>query len=215
MKTKRVFWDLDLVLLQTDRLLQWILEDLGRDLGRPPTDVLAAINEVGKNGFTWRKLFAFVGLAERLWTEKEASYERHYDQESWNHASRGVLHVVELLDASCEQVLVTFGQGEFQRRKWNAMRPLHPFLRTQHFVEPGGSKGEVLASYADGLESFFVDDSVSWLDDAKLRAPRVWRIRAAWDASTLVDQKGDGRDWDVARTTFEAFSIIAHRPASL
>lgn len=206
MKTKRVFWDLDRVLLKTDALLQWIVEDLAREIGSTPQYVLASIFEVDKGGFTWRKLFAYLRLTDRLWDEKVAAYVRHYDERAWDHMAPGALNTVLALSGGCAQVLVTFGQADFQRRKWNGMRPLHPFITAQHFVEPGKSKGAVLASYDDGLEPFFVDDSTSWLEDAKRHAPHVRRIRATWIVSG--DHPGDGRDWDVARSPAEALAII-------
>ena len=208
---KTVFWDLDRVLLRTDALLQWILEDLGRAVGWQPEQIAVAIVEVDKTGFEWCKLLEHVGLPREQCDVKEKLYFDHYETRTCDFVAPGVLAVVtQLAERGMKQSLVTFGQEKFQREKWNRLTPFHPYITTQSYVRPGETKGERIAELLtedDASEAFFVDDSTEMLRSALLHSPRVRRIRATWIVEH-IPHPGDDVYWFVACTPEQALAQI-------
>jgi hypothetical protein len=117
--------------------------------------------------------------------------------------------VAQLASHGVTQSLVTFGVEKFQREKWERLTGFHPHFTDQSFVVPGAFKGEVLADRVaefDG-DAYFVDDSVTWLRDALLKAPSVRRIRAVW-VTGYTPHSGDGTLWFVAHTPEQALAHI-------
>lgn len=177
MKRVRIFWDLDETLLNTPALLRPILEDLGDAVGRAPEDVRRAISELDKVGFTWERLFHAISLPPGRFAEKSAMCAAQYARAE-AYLFPGALDAVRALDPLAEQILVTFGDQAFQRRKWSAIQSLHPFFHAAHFVDGETlGKGPLIASYDPaGVASLFVDDSPRWQSDCALHAPHVERV---------------------------------------
>ncbi len=177
MKRIRIFWDLDETLLDTPALLRPILEDLAAATGRSPEDVRRAISELDKLGFTWERLFAAIRLPPERFAEKSAMCAAQYARAE-AYLFPGAREAVEALDPIAEQILVTFGDPAFQRRKWAAIPSLHPLIHAAHFVDGETvGKGAVIASYdGTGILSVFVDDSGRWHADCERHAPHVVRV---------------------------------------
>lgn len=177
MKRVRIFWDLDETLLDTPALLRPILEDLGEAVGRAPEDVRRAISELDKLGFTWERLFVAIGLPLGRFAEKSAMCAAQYARAE-AYLFPGAREAVAGLAPIAEQILVTFGDQAFQRRKWSAIPSLHSFFHAAHFVDGETiGKGPLIASYdPSGVASVFVDDSPRWQTDCALHAPHVERV---------------------------------------
>ena len=168
MKKVRVFWDLDLTLLDTTALLRPVLELLAGTVGCSPEDVRRAIDKLDSGGFTWLKLLEKIELpANRVEDALRFCEEQYARAEQYLYP--GAREAIAELDPIAEQILVTFGDPTFQRRKWNAIPGLHPFFRATHFVDGVTlGKGVLIASYdATGMPSFLVDDSGRWQDGIK------------------------------------------------
>lgn len=174
MKRVRIFWDLDKTLLDTDALLQPVLEHLGRVVGRSPEDIRHVIDELDSGGFTWLKLLEKIRLPADRVEDALRFCERQYARAE-EYLFRGAREAIERLDPLAEQNLLTFGDPQFQRRKWNAIPSLHPFFHAAHFVDGVTvGKGAIIASYdATGTPTFFVDDSGRWHADCERHAPHV------------------------------------------
>lgn len=209
---RMVFWDLDLVLLRTKDLLLRIQEDLGTAVGQSPEAIFAAILAVDETGFSWRKLFEYIHLPPALWDEAEVFCFNHYETRTRDFVAAGVLEIVQhLASLGAEQHLVTFGQETFQREKWGRLHDFHPYFESQIYVGPGGSKGDAIAQRlaAEGgvVRSAFVDDSATWLRDARTKVRATYRIRATW-VTGYAPVEGDGTHWSVARTPRDALAHI-------
>ncbi len=193
----RLFWDLDETLLNTSALLLPVLENLASAVGRTPEEIRRDIATLDAGGFTWERLFQRIGLPASEFDRRAAFCATQYACAE-QYLFPGAREAVEELSGLTEQILVTFGDRVFQRRKWSALRSLHPFFHAAHFVDGETiGKGPLIASYdSTNRFSLFADDSRRWLDDCAGHAPHVICVRMAHapgepflDGGTIANEK--------------------------
>lgn len=187
-KPVRVFWDLDKTLLDTDALLGPVLADLSRATGMSEPMIADRISALDQVRFTWHLLYEDIGLDGRLYDEMLSRCGAQYGRAE-AHLYPGALEAVEELAPIAEQVLVTFGDRDFQRRKWRALPSLRTFFHSAHFVDGATiGKGALIATYdPDGRPSVFVDDSKRWQVDCARHAPHVTRVHMRYAPGAFAD----------------------------
>ena len=178
MKRARIFWDLDETLLSTTELLRPILHRLGKMVRWRPEEIREQITDLDKTCFSWERLLERIEVPENRRTEAHAFCQAQYDR-AGEYLFPGVREALEELDPFAEQILVTFGDPVFQRRKWVALAGIHSYFHSAHFVDGKTvGKGALMATYnSTGVRSFFVDDSDRWMADVLVHAPHVVRIK--------------------------------------
>lgn len=205
----RIFWDLDCTLLDVATLLEECLDDLAITVGKSHAEIETALAWCDAQTFTWELLFERVGLPRESWPLKKARYTGHVAFHAAEWLYPGVVEIVRDYAEVAEHVLVTAGDAQWQRLKWDAVKSAFggAFLQSnEHFVALNGSKGMRIASYRDGLLAVFVEDSAARLREAKQVNPGLIGIRMAWEIGE--PNEGDGLEWEVARNAEQLRDVL-------
>lgn len=206
-------FDLDHTLLDTER--GWFQPVLGRlalvtDLSR--AEINKRFAECNRATFTFPRLFEALGIGEKGWAAFEADLRLGLSARANPCLYPDVVEMLASRHRVARLVLVTAGDEEWQRWKFDQLTDLHPFFHPgdRHFVPLSGSKADRLALYRGASRVAFVDDSPRWLVETGEAVRGVRLVRALMgDQSSALDHPGDGRHWDVACSAMEIHAILS------
>lgn len=206
MPASRIFLDLDRTLYDTDRMWGPIERDLlehGYSL-----EQIAASEPSLDEGYTFEKHLRNLGFAENFIPEKIEKYNA-FLRDGDAYLFTGVAEALRELAKSAELSIVTYGIPGIQSPKLEGIRSFKPLFSSIHIVQPPlGSKGEVIRSYGEHPETFFVDDSPRHLMDVLEKAPWTKVARMMWPEANRESHEGDDAKWPVVRSMEELKKLL-------
>jgi len=202
-----LLWDFDNTLLRTWLYTKFILTDLAAHLDRSVDDLYRLADKMEER-YSLDGLLQVLGLNDQQRTQYTRTALERTRTNGGAFLFPGVDAVVRACAVRYEQGLITRGVESNQRQKFSSTPILHTALALRHFVDPNGSKGELIqATYSDRVVTV-VDDNANELLDILARCPQVRCIRMAWPERNPPPHPDDNREWPVARSTDELLAIL-------
>ncbi|MBI5654250.1 hypothetical protein HZC53_01150 [Candidatus Uhrbacteria bacterium] len=205
-KTRRIFFDLDFTLYDTAALMENLRNDLER-LGYSRCAIDAGFDQLNDAGYSLEGHLRLLGHPEGK-VQERANELRFHLSYGTKYLLPGVHDLLCKLRDNSELHLLTFGYPPYQQAKFAGLEGLASVFADAHYVWNDGSKGEVIARFDPEDESWFLDDSLSHLEDVCQKAPWAKVIRVAWPQFKPRLFPGDHIRWDVASSAEDIAKLL-------
>lgn len=206
-------YDLDHTLFNTEHL--WfgpVIDAVARLVKRDRSYVDAKFVEVCAITFTFENFFRAAELPATEWKRREAEFREGLALRAQACLYPGILPLLYDRVLEARPVLVTAGDPEWQRWKFDQLHCLHPIFAPEdrHFVPMAGSKADVIGRYRGASRLTFVDDSTRWHREvACIPNMTIHQIRPIWpDTLGAGSHKDDGVAWTAVRTIEELTAAL-------
>lgn len=193
---KRGYFDLDLTLYDTERMIEMIRNDM-IELGSSKSEIDQINAELSAIGYTFEEHLSRLSYPPEIVRARADTYRR-IQANGDRFLYPDVIHWVEKLKQLCECHLLTYGFPSYQQHKFEGIKALQPHFTRMHYVWRGQTKGDIVhGAQEEGVEDWVLDDSIVQLLDMQLKAPHARLVRMRRPHVITQDHPSDGVDWRV------------------
>lgn len=210
MSAKRgvLYLDFDRTLFDVDAMMRPVKELLLACDGVDEASYEAAYRVAKRGGYSFERHLDGLGISDAR-RQQALSFFISRTQLGDMLLFPEVIPTILELRKDFELFLLTFGNEELQRRKFESCRSLVTAFSGTYYVHGAQTKGQILAKYGSrtGM-SYFLDDSAFELQDVRKQAPEVGVVQIVRQG--LPAKAGEvlrGNDWPIVPdlATFQAY----------
>lgn len=203
-------WDLDGTILHTGRLFAPVIRRVAELTGLSEKTVADSLGKVSKITFTFQAWFDDLVIEESLWADLEAEFRDDIAARAPDCIYPGIRDILLARQQVARQVLITAGDPEYQRWKFELLG-LDDIFATEdrHYIPLQGSKVEIIEEYLALGPVKFIDDRTNWLHEVLGAHVPVTCIRPRWpETKSAAPEAGDGVLWQTATTADELHHLL-------
>lgn len=201
-------WDLDDTILDKQKLFVPIIRRCSEVANITKLRASESLTAVAKTGLHFQDWFAHMGIDSSLWSELEAELRDDILSRGSSCIYPGVIELLRNRSLGARQILVTVGDPEFQKLKFDSLGLGHIFLEEdRHYILRDGSKAAIVERYAADGRVTFIDDREEWLREVSSRCPSVRCVRSGWSAATK-ESSPDLHDAVLHTSTIEELAAV-------
>jgi phosphoglycolate phosphatase-like HAD superfamily hydrolase len=214
MTTRIDCWDLDGTILHTSRLFAPVIKRVAELTGLSEKTVADSLGEVSKITFTFAAWFDDLVIEEPLWADLEAEFRADIAARAQSCIYPGLRAILLARKQVARQVLITAGEPDYQRWKFELLGLDDIFAEEdRHYIPLDGSKTKIIEKYLALGPVIFIDDRINWLNEVLGAHMPVTCIRPRWpETKSAAPEEGDGVLWQTA-TTIEELQQLLERGA--
>ncbi|PIX62496.1 hypothetical protein CO057_01685 [Candidatus Uhrbacteria bacterium CG_4_9_14_0_2_um_filter_41_50] len=195
--------------IDTNKYIQDLLIWIARR-GHKMEGVVSSYNILRRSGYSIKNHLIFLGESVNTARMGEKEAEKYFAD-----FSKYIFSDVEPILKRIQNLgfclyLLTFGDEEFQKAKWQKLHLLHPFFEKTFFAHKGQSKGEIFVRETSSDQVvYFIDDDENWLSQVKEMAPWVNGVQINRCDSQLATGSSNG--WPIIGSFEELIKLILER----
>lgn len=203
-------WDLDGTILHTGRLFAPVIKRVAEITGLSEKLVAEALGQVSKITFTFEAWFLTLGIAESRWIELESEFRADIAARAQSCIYPGLRETLLARKQVARQVLITAGEPDYQRWKFELLGLNDIFAKEdRHYIPLDGSKTKIIEKYLSLGPVIFIDDRINWLNEVLGAYMPVTCIRPRWpETMSAAPEAGDGVLWQTATTVEELQQLL-------
>jgi FMN phosphatase YigB (HAD superfamily) len=201
-----IFLDLDHTLYDTALMMASVQQDM-QNLGADLHEIQRTQEKLNGDGYSFERHLILLGFPEAVVAERVPVYKnllRNGDQ----FLFPGVREGMEKLSRVAQCHLLTFGFPPYQQCKVRGITSFRHIFTTEHYTWRHTTKGDVIKKYDSGVDTYFVDDTVSHLEDVRTKTPWVTCVRMEWPKNGMKTHPDDQKKWHVAHSFEELLAYV-------
>lgn len=204
---RRIYFDLDRTLYDTNRMVEVIRADMIR-MGNAPAEVDRCKTMLNRTGYTFEDHLRCLGYVGKTIVAKADEF-RLIQADGNRFLYPEVVGALPRLKELGEFHLLTSSVPAYQRHKFESILALSPYFTKTHYVWGDQTKGDVVReARREGVDDWVIDDSVPQLEDIRVKAPSAHLVRMCRPDTACTPHPGDGLNWSIVHDLNEFVQLL-------